>query len=87
MFGLVSEIERDLIQARVTEGVSNYRANNPQKSWGRAKGSQYASKLDSKKEHIIELLEKSISKSSIAKMLDVNYQTLCSYIKTRELAA
>ena len=85
MFGLVSEIERDLIKSRVQEGVKNSRANNPTKSWGRPKGSLYASKLDEKREHIIELLEKSISKSSIAKMLDVNYQTLCSYIKTRGL--
>ena len=87
MFGLVSEIERDLIKSRVQEGVKNSRANNPQKSWGRPKGSQYKSKLDDKREHIVELLEKGISKSSIAKMLNVNYQTLCSYIKTRELAA
>ena len=87
MFGLVSEIERDLIKSRVQEGVKNSRANNPQKSWGRPKGSQYASKLDDKREHIVELLEKDISKSSIAKMLDINYQTLCSYIKTRKLAA
>ncbi len=87
MFGLVSEIERDLIKSRVQEGVKNSRAKNPQKSWGRAKGSQYASKLDEKREDIVLLLEKSISKSSIAKMLDINYQTLCSYIKTRELAA
>jgi len=87
MFGLVSEIERDLIKSRVQEGVKNSRANNPQKSWGRPKGSQYKSKLDDKREHIVELLEKDISKSSIAKMLDINYQTLCSYIKTRGLAA
>ena len=87
LFSLVSEIERDLIQARVSEGVSHYRANNPQKSWGRKKGSQYKSKLDDKREHIVELLEKDISKSSIAKMLDVNYQTLCSYISTRKLVA
>ena len=87
LMGLVGEIEKDLIQSRVSEGVSNYRANNPTKSWGRPRGSQYASKLDLKREDIVLLLEKSISKSSIAKMLDVNYQTLCSYIKTRELAA
>ena len=87
MFGLVSEIERDLIKSRVQEGVKNSRANNPTKSWGRPKGSLYASKLDDKREHIIELLEKDISKSSIAKMLDVKYQTLCSYIKTRQLVA
>lgn len=85
MFGLVSEIERDLIKSRVTEGVKNHREKNPQKSWGRPKGSQYKSKLDDKREHIIELLDKGISKSSISKMLDVNYQTLCSYVKTRKL--
>jgi len=87
LMGLVGEIEKDLIHSRVSEGVSNYRANNPQKQWGRAKGSQYASKLDDKREHIVELLQKDISKSSIAKMLDINYQTLCSYVKTRKLAA
>ena len=85
MFGLVSEIERDLIRSRVKEGVKNHRENNPQKSWGRKKGSQYKSQLDEKREYIVELLGKGISKSSISKMLDVNYQTLCSYIKTREL--
>jgi DNA-binding NarL/FixJ family response regulator len=45
----------------------------------------YKSKLDDKRESIIELLDKGISKASIAKMLDLNYQTLNSYIKTREL--
>lgn len=85
MFGLVSEIERDLIKSRVSEGVKNSRANNPDKSWGRPKGSLYKSKLDDKREHIVELLDKGISKSSISKMLDVNYQTLNSYIKTRNL--
>ncbi len=29
MFGLVSEIERDLIKSRVQEGVKNHRAKNP----------------------------------------------------------
>ncbi len=87
MFGLVSEIERDLIRSRVTEGVKNARDKNPQKSWGRPKGSQYKSKLDDKREYIIELLSKGVSKSSISKMLDVKYQTLNSYIKTRELKA
>ena len=85
MFSLVSEIERDLIKSRVQEGVRNSIANNPDRTWGRPKGSKYKSKLDDKREHIVELLEKEISKASIAKMLDINYQTLCSYIKTREL--
>lgn len=38
MFSLVSEIERDLIQSRVREGVANYRDKNPNKTWGRKKG-------------------------------------------------
>ena len=86
MFGLVSEIERDLIKSRVQEGVKNFKEKNPDKSWGRPKGSQYKSNLDDKKEHIVELLSKGISKTSISKMLDLNYQTLCSYIKTRNLS-
>ncbi|MDO9303803.1 MAG: recombinase family protein [Sulfuricurvum sp.] len=87
MFGLVSEIERDLIKSRVTEGVKNHREKNLTKAWGRPKGSQYASRLDEKRGYIIELLDKGISKTSIAKMLEVNYQTLNSYIKTRGLVA
>jgi len=86
MFSFVSEIERELIQSRVQEGVQNSIKNNPNRSWGRPRGSMYKSKLDAKHESIVELLEKGISKASIAKMLDLNYQTLNSYVKTRELA-
>ncbi len=85
MFSLVSEIERDLIKSRVKEGVQNFIKKNPNRTWGRKKGSLYRSKLDDKKEHILELLDKGVSKASISKILDVNYQTLCSYINTREL--
>jgi len=89
MMGLVSQIERDLIQSRVQEGIKQKRINDDGtiKAWGRPKGSIYKSKLDDKKEDILLLMKKDISKSAIAKMLDINYQTLCSYIKTRELAA
>ncbi len=87
MMGLVSQIERDLIQSRVSEGIKQKRTNEDgtTKAWGRPKGSQYKSSLDSKREDIKMLLQKDISKSAIAKMLDINYQTLNSYIKTREL--
>ena len=87
MFSLVSEIERDLIKSRVKEGVQNSIRNNPDRIWGRPKGSQYKSKLDDKRDSIIELLNKDISKASISKMLDINYQTLNSYIKTRKLVS
>jgi len=87
MMGLVSQIERDLIQSRVSEGIKQKRLNEDgtTKSWGRPKGSHHKSSLDSKREDIKILLQKGISKSAIAKMLDLNYQTLNSYIKTREL--
>lgn len=83
MFSLVSEIERDLIRSRVKEGVANKRKDNP--NWGRVKGKLYASKLDTKKDKIIELLSLDISYKAISKLLDINYQTLCSYIKSRNL--
>ena len=87
MFSLVSEIERDLIKSRVKEGVQNAMKKNPDRTWGRPKGKLYKSKLDDKRDHIVELLSKGISKASIAKMLDVNYQTLNSYIKTRKVTS
>jgi DNA invertase Pin-like site-specific DNA recombinase len=86
MFSLVSEIERDLIKSRVREGVQNAIKNNPERKWGRPKGKLYKSKLDDKREDIVELLSKGLSKTSISKILDVNYQTLNSYIKTRNLS-
>ena len=85
MFSLVAEIERDLIRSRVKEGVQNAIQNNPDRSWGRPKGKLYKSKLDEKRDSIVELLDKGLSKASISKILDVNYQTLNSYIKTRGL--
>lgn len=84
MFSLVSEIERDLIKSRVKEGIENKRKENPQ--WGRKKGTLYSSKLDEHRDTIVELLQKGISKNSISKLIDCNYQTLNSYIKSRELA-
>ena len=84
MFSLVSEIERDLIKSRVKEGIENKRKDNPQ--WGRKKGTLYSSKLDKHKDNIVELLQKGISKNSISKLINCNYQTLNSYIKSRDLA-
>jgi DNA invertase Pin-like site-specific DNA recombinase len=83
MFSLVSEIERDLIKSRVKEGIENKRKNNYQ--WGRKKGTFYPSKIDKHRDTIVELLKKRISKNSISKLIDCNYQTLNSYIKSRGL--
>lgn len=85
MFSLVSEIEKDLIKSRVKEGIENKRKDNPQ--WGRKKGTLYKSKLDDKRETIVELLNKGVSKNSISKLIECNYQTLNSYIRSRELVS
>ena len=78
MFGIVSEIERDLLKSRVKEGLENAKAKGIK--LGRKPGT-YKSKLDPHKNLIQEYLNKGISKASIAKLLDVNPQTLYSFMK------
>jgi len=78
MFGIVSEIERDLLKSRVKEGLIAAKARGVK--LGRKPGPA-KSKLDPHKELIQEYLNKEISKASIAKLLSVNKQTLYSFIK------
>jgi DNA invertase Pin-like site-specific DNA recombinase len=78
MFGIVSEIERDLLKSRVKEGLDAAKARGVK--LGRKPGLA-KSKLDKHKNLIQEYLNKEISKASIAKLLEVNKQTLYSFIK------
>ena len=78
MFGIVSEIERDLLKSRVKEGLDAAKARGVK--LGRKPGLT-KSKLDKHKNLIQEYLNKEISKASIAKLLEVNKQTLYSFIK------
>lgn len=78
MFGIVSEIERDLLKSRVKEGLALAKARGVK--LGRRPGLA-KSKLDPHKGLIQEYLDKEISKASIAKLLEVNKQTLYSFIK------
>ncbi len=78
MFGIVSEIERDLLKSRVKEGLDAAKARGVK--LGRKPGPA-KSKLDPHKELIQEYLDKEIGKASIAKLLGVHKQTLYSYIK------
>ena len=82
MFGIVSEIERDLLKSRVKEGLDAAKARGVK--LGRKPGSA-KSKLDPHKETIQEYLNKEISKASIAKLLGVHTQTLYSYIKKHKM--
>jgi len=81
-FSLASEIERELISQRTKEALAKRKAEG--KKLGRPKGS-YSSKLDKKKEHIEELLNKGVSIASISKILGVHYHTVRNYIKRRSL--
>lgn len=79
-FGLSAEIERNLISQRTKEALARKKAEGVQ--LGRPKGKKSTHyKLTSKEKTIIELHEKGLSKSKIAKILDVHRNTLNVYIK------
>ena len=82
VFALLAELERDILSSRTRMGVQ--RAREAGKVLGKPKHCRH-SKLDSKTEEIQSLLEKNVSKSSIAKILDVTPQAMHYFIKTRKL--
>jgi DNA invertase Pin-like site-specific DNA recombinase len=84
LFGLFAEVERDLISERTKEGLAAARAKGC--LLGRPKGSLGTSKLDGKEGEIRMLLEKEVSKRSIAKIMDVSKTNLRHFIQTRKLA-
>lgn len=84
LFGLMAEIERDLISERTKAGLA--RAREAGVRLGRPRGSLGKSKLDERASEIKRMLEKGISKASIAKLLDVSAPTLYHFLKTRKLA-
>src|SRR3954465_8248555 len=84
LFGLFAEVERDLISERTKEGLVAARARG--RLLGRPKGSRGRSKLDGKEGEIRKLLEKEVSKRSLAKIMDVSPTNLRHFIRTRKLA-
>ena len=85
LFGLFAEVERDLISQRTKEGLAAARAKG--RLLGRPKGALGKSKLDGKEEEIRMLLEKTVSKASIAKIVGVSRTALHHFIRTRKLDA
>ena len=83
MFGLFSEIERDLISERTKSGLAAAREKG--KILGRPKGSLGVSKLDGKEDEIKILLNKKVSKSSIAKIFGISRTCLYQFVETRKL--
>lgn len=84
LFGLFAEVERDLISERTKEGLASARKRG--RLLGRPKGSLGRSKLDGKEHEIRLLLEKDVSKASIAKIVGASPTALRHFIKSRRLA-
>jgi DNA invertase Pin-like site-specific DNA recombinase len=85
LFGLFAEVERDLISQRTKEGLAAARAKG--RLLGRPKGALGKSRLDGKEEEIRMLLEKTVSKASIAKIVGVSRTALHHFIRTRKLTS
>jgi DNA invertase Pin-like site-specific DNA recombinase len=83
LFGLFAEVERDLIAERTKEGLAAAKAKG--KRLGRPKGALGRSKLDGKEAEITLLLQKKVSKASIARIVEVSPMTLDHFIRTRKL--
>jgi len=83
LFGLFAEVERDLISQRTKEGLAAARAKG--RLLGRPKGALGKSKLDGKEDEIRMLLEKEVSKASIAKIVGISRTALHHFIRTRRL--
>jgi DNA invertase Pin-like site-specific DNA recombinase len=85
LFGLFAEVERDLISQRTKEGLAAARAKG--RLLGRPKGALGKSQLDGKEGEIRILLEKTVSKASIARIVGVSRTALHHFIRTRKLNA
>lgn len=84
LFGLFAEIERDLTSERTKEGLAAARAKG--KQIGRPKGALGTPKLTGREPEIQDLLAKTVSKASIAKIMGVSRSTLHYFIRSRNLA-
>lgn len=84
-FGLAADIERRMISARTKEALARKRAEGVK--LGRPVGSRKDSnlKLHGKDDRIVRYLDKGVSVSAIARLLDVNRKTLRDYIDRRDL--
>ena len=85
-FGLSAEIERNLISQRTKEALARIKADG--KHLGRPHGfNSMKRKLDGKSKLLINLLEKNVPKSQIAKMLGINRSLIYTFLKVHNLQA
>ena len=82
-FGVSSQIERNLISQRTRESMQKMKAEG--RKLGRPKGVNGKSRLDEKRDLIVDFLSKGVSKSSICKITGVTAPTLDSFLITRKI--
>ncbi|MBJ8343973.1 recombinase family protein [Antrihabitans sp. YC2-6] len=84
-FGIASEIERDLISSRTKEALARLKSEG--KRLGRPPGSGNPDKwlLAGKDEEIMNYLDKGVSKAAIARLYEVDRDTVRNYIAAKNL--
>lgn len=83
VFEMLSRLEKEFISARIKGALAGRKKAGT--VLGRPKGSISASKLDDKKDIIIEYLSKGVSKASLARILETSPSNLLSYLRTRKI--
>lgn len=84
VFGMIAEIERDLISMRTKEGLAARKAAGV--ILGRPKGKAGKSKLDKHRQEIVQLLENGSTRKFIAAKFSVAPGTLTNWIKKNNIS-
>ncbi len=84
VLGMVAQIEREFISMRTKEALAARKAAGM--ALGRPKGKAARVKLDDKRSDILSLLDKGVSKRSIAKIVDCAPSTLYDWFKRHKIA-
>lgn len=85
VLGMAAEIERDFISMRTKEALAARKLKGV--VLGRPKGPAANTKLDRHRDQIQSLLNKGVSKRSIAKIIECAPSTLYDYIKRKKVTA
>lgn len=84
ILGLAAQIEREFISVRTKEALSHLKSQGIK--LGRPKGSSTYLKLDAYEEDILNYIKKTVSKRSIAKIVECSPSTLYYWLKRRKIS-